>query len=130
ASDAANFFQAQSGWVSNTGAAPSHDASFLPVGTQRNLTLADGAEAVEVPFEWTGSDGITIRRTYTFTRGHYAVQVRDEVANGGSQPWVGYVYRQLVRVPPVIETGFTRPESYSFPGAAWFPAGAEFEEPK
>src|SRR5690606_13600357 len=130
ASDAATFFQAQSGWVSSTGAAPSHEAGFEPVGTQRNPTLADGTETLEVPFQWTGPDGLAIRRTYTFTRGHYAVQVRDEVVNGGSQPWVGYVYRQLVRVPPAIKTGFTRPESYSFHGAAWFTAGDKFEKRK
>src|SRR5690606_19059802 len=128
--DAATFFQAQSGWVSSTGAAPSHEAGFLPVGTQRNLTLADGTETIEVPFQWTGSDGVSIRRTYTFTRGHYAVQVRDEAVNAGNKPWVGYVYRQLVRVPPVIETGFTKPESYSFHGAAWFTAGDKFEKRK
>ena len=130
ASDAATFFQAQSGWVSSTGGAPSHEAGFAPVGAQRAYALTDGADTVEVPFQWTGADGVSIRRTYTFTRGHYAVQVRDEVVNAGSQPWLGYVYRQLVRVPPVIETGFTKPESYSFHGAAWFSTGDKFEKRK
>ncbi len=130
ASDAAHFYQAQSGWVSSTGAAPSHEAGFVPADAQRDYVLADGAEQVEVPFQWTGPDGVSIRRTYTFTRGNYAVQVRDEVANAGTQPWQGYVYRQLVRVPPVIETGFTKPESYSFHGAAWFSAQDKFEKRK
>src|SRR3546814_8296516 len=97
ASDAATFFQAQSGWVSISGAAPSHESGFEPMGAQRDYTLVDGSDQVEVPFQWTGADGISIRRTYTFTRGHYTVQVRDEVVNAGSQPWLGYVYRQLVR---------------------------------
>ena len=114
----------------DTGAAPSHETGFAPVGAQRAYALTDGADTVEVPFQWTGADGVSIRRTYTFTRGHYAVQVRDEVVNAGSQPWLGYVYRQLVRVPPVIETGFTKPESYSFHGAAWFSTGDKFEKRK
>ena len=130
ASDAAHFFQAQSGWVSSTGAAPSHEAGFVPAGAQRDYVLADDADTLEVPFQWTGPDGVSIRRTYTFTRGNYAVQVRDEVANAGTQPWQGYVYRQLVRVPPVIETGFTKPESYSFHGAAWFGSVDKFEKRK
>lgn len=130
ASDAAHFFQAQSGWVSSTGAAPSHEAGFVPADAQRDYPLAAGANQVEVPFQWTGTDGITIRRTYTFSRDDYTVQVRDEVVNAGAQPWQGYVYRQLVRVPPVVKTGFTHPESYSFHGAAWFSAQDKFEKRK
>ena len=130
ASDAANFFQAQSGWVSSTGAAPSHEAGFAPVDARRDYVIAAGADQVAVPFLWTGPDGVSIRRTYTFTRGDYAVQVRDEIANAGATPWQGYVYRQLLRVPPVVKTGFTRPESYSFHGAAWFTPQDKFEKRK
>lgn len=130
ASDAAHFFQAQSGWVSSTGAAPSHEAGFVPVDPQRDYILPADADKLEVRFQWTGADGVSIRRTYVFSRGDYAVQVRDEVINAGTQPWQGYVYRQLVRVPPLIKTGFTRPESYSFHGAAWFSAQDKFEKRK
>jgi len=130
ASDAAHFYQAQSGWVSADNAAPSHVAGFAPVGAQRAYALADGADRVEVPFEWTGPDGVAIRRTYVFARGSYAVQVRDDVANAGDKPWQGYVYRQLERVPPAVQTGFTHPESYSFHGSAWFGAADGFEKRK
>jgi YidC/Oxa1 family membrane protein insertase len=130
ASDAARFYQAQSGWVSTTNAAPSHEAGFLPVGDRRAYALPAGAERVEVPFQWTGPDGVTIRRTYVFTRGSYAVQVRDDIANAGAKPWQGFVYRQLERVPPAVKSGFTHPESYSFHGAAWFGAGDGFEKRK
>jgi YidC/Oxa1 family membrane protein insertase len=130
ASDAAHFYQAQSGWVSTTNAAPNHEAGFVPVGEQRAYALPAGAERIEVPFQWTGPDGVTIRRTYVFTRGSSAVQVRDDIANAGTQPWQGFVYRQLERVPPVVQTGFTHPESYSFHGAAWFGANNGFEKRK
>ncbi|HEY0310802.1 MAG TPA: membrane protein insertase YidC, partial [Luteimonas sp.] len=129
ASDAAHFYQAQSGWVSSGHPAPTHD-QFRPAGTQRDYALAPGQETLVVPFEWRGPDGVTIRRTYTFQRGDYAVRVRDEVVNQGSAPWQGYVYRQLVRVPPQIETGFTHPESYSFHGATWFSEQDKFERRK
>ena len=93
AEDPAHFYQAQSGWVSNTGAAPSHESGFVPVDATRDYRLAAGADSVQVPFLWHGPDGVSIRRTYTFHRGDYAVEVRDEVVNAGSQPWQGYVYR-------------------------------------
>jgi len=130
ASDAAHYFQAQSGWVSTTGAAPTHEAGFVPAGPQRAYALAAGADRVEVPFVWTGADGIGIRRTYVFARGSYAVEVRDEVVNAGDKPWQGFVYRQLQRVPPVVQSGFTHPESYSFHGAAWFRSGDGFDKRK
>ncbi len=129
ASDAAHFYQAQSGWVSNGHPAPTHDA-FRPAGTQRAYALAPGQDTLSVPFEWTGPDGVTIRRTWTFQRGDYAVNVHDEVVNAGDAPWQGYVYRQLVRVPPAVKSSFTNPESYSFHGATWFSEQDKFERRK
>ncbi|MGH8083715.1 MAG: membrane protein insertase YidC [Lysobacter sp.] len=132
AQDPANYFVAQSGWVSNSGAAPSHlqgfvlDRDALPAGA--DLVLDPGEDQVVVPFTWTGPDGVTIRRSYTFGRGDYAVQVRDEVVNGGDAPWQGFVYRQLSRVPRELEkSGPMSVEQYSFQGAAWF-GGGEYDK--
>ena len=130
ADDPAHFFEAQSGWVSNTGPAPSHEAGFVPETNQRAFVLPAGVNSLPVSFVWHGADGVTIRRTYTFTRGDYAVQVRDDVVNAGSAPWQGYVYRQLLRVPPQVASGMTHPESYSFHGAAWFTGKDKFEKRK
>ena len=129
ADDAAHFFEAQSGWVSSTGAAPSHAAGFVPATTERDVRLPPGVASVQVPFVWAGPDGVSIRRTYTFTRGAYVVDVRDEIVNQGDKPWQGFVYRQLVRVPPQVASGMMHPESYSFLGAAWF-SGGEFDKRK
>ena len=118
--DAAHFYAAQSGWVSAAGAAPTHLGGFVPAGPEREFVLAEGADTVEVPFVWQGDNGVQIRRTYTLRRGDYAVSVHDEVANAGQAPWQGQVYRQLVRKPPVIERGYTNPQSFSFNGAAWY----------
>ncbi len=130
ADDPAHFFEAQSGWVSGTGAAPSHVSGFVPATPARQLTLAQGQQTLQVPFVWQGPDGVSIRRTYVFTRGDYVVQVRDEVINQGSKPWQGFVYRQLARVPPQIASGMMHPESYSFLGAAWFSAKDKLEKRK
>jgi len=114
------FYAAQSGWVSAGAAAPTHQAGFVPAQPQREYALGEGQEAVSVPFVWRGPDGVEIVRTYTLRRGAYAIEVRDEVHNRGSQPWQGQVYRQLIRVPPVLKSSFTSPQSYSFTGAAWY----------
>ena len=136
--DPARYFVAQSGWVSNAGPAPSHEAGFVPeittAGTDASapaFALADGAASVVVPFVWTGANGVTIRRTYTFKRGDYVVDVRDEVVNAGNAPWQGFVYRQLSRVPrALVAKGPMSAESYSFQGAAWFSATDKYERRK
>ncbi|RDY66333.1 membrane protein insertase YidC [Lysobacter soli] len=131
ATDPANYFVAQSGWVSQGGQAPTHQAGFVPEGGKTDFTLADGANSLEVPFVWTGSDGVTIRRTYTFTRSNYVVQVRDEVINASAQPWQGFVYRQLSRVPrALVKKGPMSAEQYSFQGAAWYSSADKYEKRK
>lgn len=120
----ATFFEAQSGWVSNGSPAPTHESGFKPETPQQTYNLANGARQVDVPFIWQGPNGVTIRRTYSIGRGSYVIRVRDDVINGGSAPWQGFVYRQLSRIPPEVKTGFTHPESYSFHGAAWYGGGS------
>jgi len=128
AQDPANFFVAQSGWVSDAGA-PTHLSGFRYVGESTQLGLAPGVSEVAVPFEWTGANGVTIRRTYTFQRGDYAVQVHDEVVNAGNAPWQGFVYRQLSRVPrALVSTGPMNAEQYSFQGAAWYSPAEKYEK--
>ena len=131
ADDASNFFVAQSGWVSSAGSAPSHQGAFVPAEGARDFTLAGDAREIVVPFVWTGSNGVTIRRNYVFQRGSYVVQVRDQVINTGTAPWQGYVYRQLTRVPRALASkGPMSAESYSFQGAAWFSSTDKYEKCK
>ena len=123
----AGFFAAQSGWVSAAGA-PNHEQGFVPVDAARAHTLGPGELELALPFEWTGANGVTIRRTYTIRRGQYAVDVRDEVRNAGSAPWQGWVYRQLLRVPPVVSGGMTNPTAFSLNGAAWYSPEEKYEK--
>ncbi len=119
----AEFYAAQSGWVSSTASAPTHQGGFKPVEAARQYTLAEGQDTLEIPFAWTGPDGVRIDRTYTVRRGAYALEVSDRIANQGQRPWQGQAYRQLIRTPPQIKRGYTRPESFSFNGAAWYDGG-------
>jgi YidC/Oxa1 family membrane protein insertase len=127
--DPQHYFAAQSGWVAAGGAAPTHLAGFVPATSTRAFALAPGAATLEVPFVWQGASGVTIRRTYTFTRGAYTVQVRDEVANAGSAPWQGTVYRQLSRtMPEAPKAGFMSGQVFAFQGAAWYSPQDKYEK--
>ncbi|MGY1521211.1 membrane protein insertase YidC [Luteimonas sp. A482] len=114
-----HFYAAQSGWASS-GPAPNHEQGFVPAGSERSFVLAPGQDQLVVPFVWRGPDGVEIRRSYVLTRGQYAIGVRDEIINQGSQPWQGYPYRQLLRGSPNVKRGMTNPESFSLTGATWY----------
>lgn len=120
---AVRFYAAQSGWVSQANVAPTHAEGFVPESAGAEYVLPADADTLEVPFVWRGPDGTSIRRSYVFTRGSYAIEVRDTVANQGGSPWQGHVYRQLIRQPQVLKTGWTNPESFSLYGATWFSPG-------
>jgi YidC/Oxa1 family membrane protein insertase len=135
--DPAHYFVAESGLLSQGGAAPNHEAPYqldaaTGATTARAFTLPKGTNQIEVPFVWSDPSGISVRKTYVLTRGSYVITVKEEIHNGSSAPWVGYDYRQLQRVPPVIAKngGMTNPESYSFAGAAWYSPQDKFEKRK
>jgi len=125
--DKAHPYSATAGWASQSGSPVPGAGGFQPVAGATAVALADGQNEVQVPFVWNGPNGVTINRTYTFTRGEYAVSVKDEVVNAGAAPWEGYVFRKLDRVPTVISKGMTNPDSFSFNGATWYSADGGYE---
>jgi YidC/Oxa1 family membrane protein insertase len=54
------------------------------------------------------------------------VTVSDQVINAGTTPWTAFVYRQLERIPPLVKSGMTNPESFSLSGATWYSADAGY----
>jgi len=129
AHDRTNYFVARSGWIEQNAAGTR--AVFVPEGPARDFALAPGERNVVVPFVWNGPNGVTIRRTYTFTRSDYAVKVSDQVVNAGTQPWKGFVYRELSRVPrALVKKGPMNAEQYSFQGAAWYTPADKYERRK
>ncbi|MBN6150524.1 membrane protein insertase YidC [Xanthomonas sp. AmX2] len=118
--DPAHPYTATSGWVGENNSPSPGPGGFRPEQPGNEFVLAKGQDTLTVPFVWNGPDGVSIRRTYTVQRGHYAIQVKDEIVNQGSKPWQGYVFRKLSRVPTVVSRGMTNPDSFSFNGATWF----------
>jgi YidC/Oxa1 family membrane protein insertase len=128
----AGFFEAQSGLVSANGAAPDHQAMF---GAEKNAyALADDSDTIEVPLTWKDASGISVRKVFVLKRGSYVVEQRQEISNKSAAGWSGNAYRQLQRVPPVIETsgikGYSNIERYSFVGAAWYSPADKFQKLK
>jgi YidC/Oxa1 family membrane protein insertase len=120
--DAAHPYTAISGWVGENNSPSPGRGGFRPEQPGKDYVLAKGQDSLQVPFVWNGPDGISIRRVYTVQRGHYALQIKDEIVNQGSKPWQGYVFRKLSRVPTIVSRGMTNPDSFSFNGATWFSA--------
>ena len=124
----ATFFVAQSGLVSGSGAAPDHQAVFSAEKTAYTLS----GETLEVPLTWADASGVKVRKVYKFTRGSYLIESRVEIDNAGAAAWNGNEYRQLQRVPLVIESGsgfaFNNPEKYAFAGAAWYSPQDKFKK--
>ncbi len=124
------FFEAQTGLVSGSGAAPAHDALFT--AAQDTYALADGADSLEVPLTWTDPSGVVVRKVFVFKRASYVVEQRQEIDNKSAAAWTGNAYRQLQRVPPIIDThglkGYSNTERYSFVGAAWYSPADKFQK--
>ncbi len=84
-------YVAQSGLIG--GDFPNHKDAFKLVSSR--LDMGD-AENLDVVFEAT-KNGVTVRKTYTFTRGHYGINVATEVVNNTSATIKPSAYYQLTR---------------------------------
>lgn len=130
----ATFFVAQSGLVGAQGstlAAPDHSALYH---ADKNSYALDAGDTLEVPLTWTDATGLTVRKVFTFKRGSYVIEQREDIHNAGATTWNGNVYRQLQRVPPIVDTkgikGYSNTERYSFAGAAIYNPTDKFQKLK
>ncbi|MEO8803505.1 MAG: membrane protein insertase YidC [Rudaea sp.] len=127
--DPMNYFVAETGLISSGSPAPDHNATFSAEKTA--YTLAPGQTTLEVPLTWKDASGLTVRKTYVFTRGSYLLQLHEQISNATPTAWSGNQYRQLQRVPPVIVShgfAFSDPERYAFTGAAWYSPQDKFQK--
>ncbi len=90
-------YMAQTGLISAAGGAafPTHKTPMTLAPGARSL--ADGANTLDLRFESAEVGGVKLIKTYTLTRGSYAVAVKHEVLNVGTSPVAPQLYLQLVR---------------------------------
>lgn len=85
------YHTAQSGLVSSGHAAPNHKDIYQTEKTE--YRLEEGVDSLKVVLHWQ-KDGVTVRKTYTFDRASYVIDVEHTVM---ADNWSGSEYRQLVR---------------------------------
>ena len=90
-------YLAQSGLISGAGGAPMPTHKSVMTLAPGDRTLAEGSQTLELRFESPEVGGVKLVKTYTLTRGSYAVAVKHEVINAGATAVVPQLYLQLVR---------------------------------
>ena len=98
---------------------PSHLTPMALVTPER--TLADGQKSMQVRFESEPVGGVKLVKTYTLTRGSYAIGVQHDVVNTGSAAVTPQLYQQFVRdgskqAGSMFYSTFTGPAFYSEEG--------------
>lgn len=91
-------FIAQSGFLTTSAPAPDHRSQWQAAASE--YQLAEGQDTLRVPFTWTDNAGVSVTKTYTFTRGSYKIGVEHEVKNQSEKPWQVRQYAQLQRKRP------------------------------
>lgn len=90
-------YMAQTGLIGGAagGSLPTHKTMMTLVPGERQLK--DGSKELVLRFESPELGGVKLVKTYTLTRGAYAVKVKHEVLNVGAVPVSPQLYLQLVR---------------------------------
>ena len=91
----ADLFLIQDGLLSADKDTPNHHTVFST--DRENVTLAPGADSVDVHLDWTSEEGVWFRKTFTFFRNSYFVDVTFTVDNQSGETWSGYRYSQILR---------------------------------
>ena len=105
----------QTGVLSGVGGAePSHLATFRSAAN--DYTLAPGQDELVVTLDWVGDGPISARKTYTFRRGRYDIDLTLTVTPSGGGSWRGAPYVQMERTHVPVERSYLSIDSYSFKG--------------
>ncbi len=69
-----------------------------------------------VPLTWTDGQGVTVEKTFRFTRGSYRVDISHRLMNDSDGDWRGAEYAQILRRSREAERTMFDVDSYSFDG--------------
>lgn len=94
-SDANRIYVAQSGLIGKDGIDKS-DGRAVYAYLSNNYIMQDGQNTLSIPLTYQ-KDGLTITKTYTFTRGQYPIEVSFNINNNSQADWQGQMYAQLKR---------------------------------
>src|SRR3984957_19205771 len=113
----ASVYLLQTGLTGGAGeAAPTHLATWA--STEKSFVLGPGAKELRVPLTWTDGAGLTVTKTFVFTRGLYSVDLIYDVQNSGAAPRKLAPYSQFLRHWEHPSRSYFDVETYSFKGPA------------
>jgi YidC/Oxa1 family membrane protein insertase len=112
-------YVAQSGLIGKQG--PDASATGRPVYTAQQSAYQLNGDTLVVPLTWKNSQGLSITKTFTFTQGHYDVNVSYDVQNATNTAANVQPYAQLKQVMDFEDDGNMFMPTYR---------GAAFSQPK
>ena len=93
---------------------PNHTALFT--APRQSYEMGEAGQ-LRVPLTWS-SGGVTVTKTFVFTRGSYGIDLDYTIQNHGAQPWQAAPYAQIYRNDPRTKTSYFNPNSYAYHGPA------------
>ncbi len=93
---------------------PNHAALFTSPRESYDL---GGARQLRVPLSWS-SGGVTVTKTYVFTKGSYGVGLDYTIHNQSTAPWQAAPYAQIYRNDPRTKRSYFNPDTYAYHGPA------------
>lgn len=113
----ASLYLLQTGLIGGDGqTAPTHLATWSAAG--KSFALSAGAKELRVPLTWTDGQGLTVTKTFVFTRGLYSIDLIYDVQNTGATPRKLAAYSQFLRHWEHASRSYFDVETYSFKGPA------------
>ena len=91
---------------------PNHSALFTAA---RQSYEIDGSQQLRVPLTWS-SGGITVTKTFVFTKGSYGIGLEYAIRNQSAAAWQMEPYAQLYRDDPRTKSSYFNPNSYAYHG--------------
>jgi YidC/Oxa1 family membrane protein insertase len=95
---------------------PTHQAIFTAPAEQ--FSLAAGQDELRVPLTWTDGNGITVTKTFVFTRSMFVIGLEYRIDNASQSLWQAAPYSRIVRSDPPVERSMFHVESYATRGPA------------
>ncbi len=92
---------------------PNHRAIYQAASGRYDMGAAD---ELSVPLTWSRPDGLSVTKTYRFTRDSYRIDVEYVVTNGSSAAFSPQNYVQIARTAREQERSMFDVDSYSFDG--------------
>jgi YidC/Oxa1 family membrane protein insertase len=117
--DSGSLYLLQTGLIGTAGeAAPTHLATWT--AARDSYVLGPGEKELRVPLTWTDAAGLTVTKTFIFTRGGYAIDLQYDARNEGAAPRELASYARILRHWEPAKRSYFDVETYSFKGPAIF----------